>query len=186
MEQSRVSHMRKNEKTKKNKKWIIVVVLLLAGAATALGMLRSGGAPPEISSRNQRDMDAMLGQMPGKTQQDYNDVLNKLVEEGMFNISINSAIVCEGGVADLGIENIAQNRYMMQVDIYLQGKNGDKKVYESGIIAPGYYIERADVDTSGLAPGSYAAVAVFRAIDAEDETTEAGSSRIEITLTVKE
>lgn len=182
MAQQRAARMRKKEK--KSKKWIIPVILVILAIMAAFFVLKY--CAPDTRTRSQRDMDAMLGQMPGKTQQDYQNVLNKVVEEGMFNISINSNVVVTGGVADVGIENIQGNHYLMKVGIYLQGQNGEKKMYESGLIAPGYYIEQTQIDTGGLKPGSYAAVAVFHAVNQDDETTEVGSSRMEITLTVKE
>lgn len=181
MEQRRAQRMR--PKQKKSKKWIIPVVLLAVAVLAALFCLKY--CAPDTRTKSQRDMDAMLGQMPGKTQKDYQDVLNKVVEEGMFNISINSNVVVTGGRAEVGIENIPGNHYLMKVEIYLRGENGNRKMYESGLIAPGYYIEQTEIDTGGLAPGSYAAIAVFHAIDEEDETTEAGTSRMEISLTVK-
>ncbi|WP_302759926.1 hypothetical protein [Christensenella hongkongensis] len=182
MAEQRASRMR--QKQKKSKKWIAPVILLILAVLAALLMLKY--CAPDTRTKSDRDMDAMLGQMPGKTQQDYADVLNRVVEEGMFNISIDSNVIVTRGTADVGIENIAQNHFLMKVEIYLQGQNGDRKIYESGLIAPGYYIEQTTVDTGMLRPGSYAALAVFHAINPEDETTEAGSSRMEITLTVKE
>lgn len=182
MAEQRASRMR--PKQKKSKKWIVPVILLILAVLAAMLALKY--CAPDTRSKSDRDMDAMLGQMPGKTQQDYQDVLNKVVEEGMFNISINSNVWVTHGVAEVGIENIPGNRYLMKVELYLQGQNGDKKLYESGLVAPGYYIEQTQIDTGGLPPGSYAAVAVFHAVDSEDEETEVGSSRMEITLTVKE
>ena len=183
MAQQRAARMR--EKEKKSKKWVVALILVILAVLAALFLFKYCAAP-DTRTKGDRDMDAMLGQMPGKTQQDYQDVLNQVVEEGMFNISIDSNVIVRDGTADIGIENISGNHYLMKVEIWLQGKNGDKKLYESGLIAPGYYIEQTKIDTGGLKPGSYAAVAVFYAVDQDDETTEAGSSRIQITLTVKE
>ena len=182
MAEQRATRMRPKEK--KSKKWIGIVILLILAALAAVFALKY--CAPDTRTKGDRDLDAMLGQMPGRTQKDYQDVLNKVVEEGMFNISINSNVWCTNGTAEVGIENIPGNHYLMKVELYLQGENGDKKLYESGLIAPGYYVEQTKIDTGGLKPGSYAAVAVFHAIDEEDETTEVGSSRMEITLTVKE
>lgn len=167
---------------KKHKKSLVivpVVVLIVAAVFCALyaaGILRFGGEPSA-----QRDLTAKLGVMPNKTQEEMERVLNQLVDEGRFNIAINSNMTCENGTLNVGIENIPGNRYLMQVDLKLADTG--EMIYSSGTIEPGYYIDEGKCEKQ-LSPGEYKAVAVFTAID-EQTDEHMGQSEIEVKITVQ-
>lgn len=166
---------------KKRKKWIIILVIVIAAMAVTAGLLYLNGAFGQ-KSQAERDRDALLGQLPGKSQEDIEKILNTHVAEGMLNISINSTPVFENASAEgnLNIENIPGNRYSVRVNITRDDTK--QTVYESKLIDPGYYIEKAKL-TGPLEKGQYPCTAVFSAIDEETGET-VGTAAAKITVTV--
>lgn len=153
------------EKTKKKTGLVIAVIVLLlaiAGTLVYFLFLRDTGY-----ERYEFDTDAMAGRIQTMTEAEIQEELNRIVEEGMFNISIASAIVFETPDAEgeARIENVAANLYHMQVDIFLD-ETGEK-VYSSKLIKPGFSIEKIKLDEK-LEPGEYAATAVFSAITQQE------------------
>lgn len=134
------------------------------------------------SSESSRDPNAALGQLDGKTPEQIQAELDRIVEEGMFNISISSAVEFENGESegDLRIENTPGNRYLMKVEI-ARDDTGDV-VYASGMIEPNHHIQRARLDVD-LDAGTYPCTAVFYAHDAESEEL-IGQAAAKLTITV--
>ena len=123
----------------------------------------------------------------GKTPDYINNVspyiqeeLNKVVEEGMFNISIASVVTVDENGADAmaRIENIAANHHHMKVTITLDGET--EPIYESAGIAPGQYIEHVKLNRT-LSAGTYSATALFTAYDMES-LSQAGQAAAQITI----
>jgi len=154
------------EQKKTNRKGLIIAIaallLLLIAFAGWFFFLRDTGY-----DRYEFDTDAMLGRIQTMSEEEIQEELNRVVEEGMFNISIASAIVFESPEAEgeVRIENIPANKYHMQVDIILD-ETGET-VYSSKLIKPGYSIEKISLSEE-LEPGEYAATAVFSAITQEE------------------
>jgi hypothetical protein len=125
---------------------------------------------------------ARLGQLEGKSEAEIQAELDRVIEEGMFHISINPSPVFQDGASEgnLEIENVPNNRYSMLVRITL-ADTGDE-VYDSGLIDPNYHIQK-DVLSEELAAGEYPAVASFYAYDTETHE-EIGSTACEITMHV--
>ena len=90
--------------------------------------------------------------------------LDRVVEEGMFNISIAGAIQFDDGASEgtAYIENVPGNRYNMRVRI-TEDATGDV-LYESGVLKPNQFIEKIAL-TKDLDQGSYPATATFTALD---------------------
>ena len=153
------------QKTKN--KWLLPVLiglllLLIVGFALWFFFLRDTGY-----DRYEFDTEAMAGRIRTMTEEEIQEELNRVVEEGMFNISIASAIVFESpdGEGEARIENIEANRYHMQVDIVLD--ETQEVIYSSKLIRPGYSIEYIKLDKQ-LEPGEYDVTAVFSAITQEE------------------
>jgi len=182
-----VSEETKPTKSNKNLKLVLIllliIVLLAAGVFVWLYIQNNNKQKYE---RYMFDTEAMEGRINRMTEQEVQDELDRIVEEGMFNISIASAVVfdsnCENGEAR--IENIAQNLYHMQVDIYITNDendpNDDVCVYSSKLIQPGYSINYIKLNKK-LEPGEYPALAVFSAITKE-ELQLMGTVAAQITL----
>ncbi|MEG0258091.1 MAG: hypothetical protein RR632_07295 [Christensenella sp.] len=169
------------EKKKSKKTGIIIAVIVIILAVVAATLYFNGVFTPP--TRQERDVAALAGQLPGKSQEDIEKVLNQKVGEGMLNITINSAPVFENGTAEgnLNIENIPGNHYSIKVKI-TRDDTGDV-IYESKLIDPGYYIELAKLGVD-LEKGSYPSTAVFTAIDAKNGD-EMGSAAAKITVGVQ-
>ncbi len=110
------------------------------------------------------DPNAQTGQAPYKTDEEIQAELDRVVEEGMFNIAIASTIEFEDGTSEgtAYIENVPGNHYNMQVTI-TEDATGDV-LYESGVLAPNQYIEKIAL-AKDLDPGTYEATATFHALD---------------------
>lgn len=142
---------------------VCVAAALAAGVAAYVYMReRNRGF-----ERYQFDTSAIEGRIQTMTEEEIQAELNRVVEEGMFNISIASAIVFPepGAEGEARIENVAANRYHMQVDLMLD-ETGET-LYSSGLIQPGYSVGAIRLNRT-LAPGEYAATAVFSAITQEE------------------
>lgn len=115
-----------------------------------------------------RDPNASLGQLEGKTPEEIQAALDRVVEEGMFNISIASTVEFADGTAEgeLRIENAPANHYLMKVEI-ARDDTGEV-VYESGVIEPNHHIQKARL-SADLDAGTYPCTATFFAFDPETE-----------------
>lgn len=148
----------------------IVLIVLAAAivAAAAIGAALWLNTRDPGYERYEFDSDAMAGRIQQMTPEEIQAELNRVVDEGMFNISIASTVVFEGpeGEGEIRIENIAANHYHMQVDLFLD-ETGEK-IYASKLIQPGYSIETIQLNRR-LEPGEYDATAVFSAITQQEK-----------------
>ena len=128
------------------------------------------------------DPSARTGQAPYKTEEEMQAELDRVVEEGMFNISIASVIEFEDAQAEgtAYIENVPNNRYNMKVAI-TDDATGDV-LYESGVLAPNQYIEKIAL-AKEVEPGMYSCTALFTALDPVT-TEQTGQAAAKITLNV--
>lgn len=151
----------------------VVVVLV----AAAFGVWWFAGSGDDFF-----DLNAQEGQAPYKTPEEMQAELDRIVEEGMFNISIASVIQFDEGTqpGKAYIENVPGNRYLMQVTIALD--DGGETVYETKAIKPGQYIEEITL-TKDLDQGAYPATATFTAFDQESRE-EVGKAAAKVTLNV--
>lgn len=163
------------EKKKKRRRRIIVivlVVLLLAAAVAAWFFLQPKG----------NDRAGRLGQLDGKSTEEIQAELNRIVDEGMFSISVASYVEFENGESEgeLKIENVPGNRYLMQVEI--KRDDTGETVYKSGILDPNFHIQSDKLSTD-LDPGTYQCTASFKALDPETEE-EVGTTAAQMTIAV--
>ena len=109
--------------------------------------------------------------------------LNEKVEEGMINISMNTAPYFENGTAEgnLMLVNESINNYPQMVQI-VRNDTGEQ-IYESGAIAVGSKIERARLDVV-LPAGTYECTAYFHNLDPESGAI-IGTAGAIITITIQ-
>ena len=193
----------KSEKSKKSKKkWLLLLLLLLI-------VLGFGGcyayryftmeAPLNAM---QKELDAEIGIMPGMTDDEIQDRLNRHVEEGRFNVSMNGTPTFKNGTAkgNVNIENIPGNRYALTVTITVMNVDTvnfpaaapyvGQDVLKTGLMEPGTYLSDKQLDVD-LPAGVYDCIARFTAYTAEKnanggEQKEVGASQMQIVLTVQE
>ena len=139
---------------------IVAILALIAVAVLAFALFSHNGAG--------RDPNAAVGQLEGKTQEEIQAELDRIVEEGMFNISIASTVQLADGAseAELRIENVPNNPYLMKVE--LARDDTGETIYTSGMIEPNHHIQKAKLDVD-LDAGEYPCTAVFYAYDKNDE-----------------
>lgn len=152
----------------------VAVLALIVAAVLAFALFAQTGAG--------RDPNAAVGQLEGKTQEEIQAELDRIVEEGMFNISIASTVQLEDGTseAELRIENVPNNPYLMKVEI-TRDDTGET-IYTSGLIEPNHHIQKAKLDVD-LDAGDYPCTAVFYAHDKEDEQL-IGQAAAKLTVSV--
>lgn len=146
----------------KNKRKIILIIsILLFG--TSLVMYK-------LSWRSEEGLirEGEKGELPGMSEDDILKMLNEKVEEGSFQININSELSFEEGSSkgDMRILNSPNNHYLLVVEMYL--KEDNKRIYKSGAIEPGYYIEQDMLDVK-LEKGDYPVNIHFKNYDVKSE-----------------
>ena len=139
--------------------WIMAAVAALALVAAGVLAFQLGNQTVQG-----RDPNAALGQLEGKTPEELQAELDRIVQEGMFNISIASYVEFPNGAAEgeVRIENVPGNHYLMQVEV-VRDDTGET-VYRTGMIEPNHHIQRAQLDVD-LDAGSYPCTAVFYAFE---------------------
>lgn len=172
----------KQRKEKKSKKIIVILVVILIALGAVAGYFLWRNAQPKETGRFELDEMARDGFFADKSPEDIEALLNQVVAEGMFNISINSNPVFEDGKSEgnLRIENVPNNPYYMQVKI-TRDDTGEE-VYQSKGLKQEQYIENAKL-TVPLAKGEYPCTAVFTAVDPET-LEEVGTAAAKITIHV--
>lgn len=157
--------------------------MIAAGAAAALAIVAGAlwfalGRPADPFDPN-----AQAGQAPYKSPEEIQAELDRVVEEGMFNISIASVIEFADGTSPgtAYIENVPGNRYLMQVALTLDDTG--ETVYESGVLKPDSFIDSITL-TKDLEPGTYPATATFTALE-QDSLEDAGKAAAKLTLVVR-
>ena len=129
------------------------------------------------------DSSAVEGGWDNLSPEEIAEKLNEKVEEGMINISMNTAPYFENGTAEgnLMLVNESINNYPQKVQI-VRNDTGEQ-IYESGAIAVGSKIERAKLDVV-LPTGTYECTAYFHNLD--PETGEIiGTAGAIINITIK-
>ncbi len=130
------------------------------------------------------DENAQYGTIDGLSAQEIEALMKEKMEEGKFQISINSNVIFETGEAsgNVEIENHPQNRYDMQVTIVEEHTR--EVLYRTQLIRPGYYIAK-DYLEQDLEAGTYDAVAIFVTYQGE-EFEEVGTTEASLKITVLE
>lgn len=172
------------DQRKKSRKWIVILVVLLICAGVAGSFLYSANQNRE-KDRLARDEEALGGLLPGKSPTEIADLLNQKVEEGMVDIGIAAEPVFEesGKKGKLGIENVPGNRYSLQVDLLLD-ETGEK-LYSSGLIDPGYYIEYVALNRQ-MKNGDYKAIAVFTTYALDETEEEIAKTKVNVLLHIRD
>ena len=129
------------------------------------------------------DSSAVEGGWDNLSPEEIAEKLNEKVEEGMINISMNTAPYFENGTAEgnVMIVNESINNYPQQVEFI---RNDTQEViYQSKAIPVGSKIERAALDAE-LPAGTYECTAMFHNLDPETGDI-IGTAGAIITITIK-
>lgn len=106
------------------------------------------------------------GVIPGYTEEQIKEILQRKADESTFSFEINSRPIFKNGESEgnIRIANPPYNKYSIKIEIKLDD-NG-KTVFKSGEILPNHYIEYAKL-TKRLKAGEYNATATINAYDIE-------------------
>ena len=153
-----------NNKKKKRNKIIafLIMLLLLLLLLTRCCSSCSNLSPSDISQGE-------IEWNQPRASRDLQAEIDKAVEQGMFNVFMNTNVVFKDGNSkgNMMIQNIDTNIYPMYVEIY----NDDNLLYKSDIIDPGYKIEEAKLDTA-LSKGTYDCTAYFYVTDSNKQEVQ--------------
>lgn len=160
-----------------------VVVVLLVAIVTLLALRQFAPAPAEEDWRLERELTAELGILPGMTEEEIQDALNRKVAEGMLNVSMNPTPIFPDGKSpgNLRIQNIEGNRY--SITVTLVRSDTEEAILTTKLIDPGYYVENIKLDTD-LPAGNYLCVANVAAYD-PDTLAYIGETGMQVLLTVE-
>lgn len=168
---------------KGRKKWILLILLLVvilaAGGVTVWKLTHRTLSQYEI------DANALAGFLPGKSSQEIQDELNRIVAKGYFNITINpTPVIDKNGTMNINIENVPANHYWMQVNVYLIQPDGKELLlYQSGVVKQGFHISTVTTKAKLPPPGKYNGRADFNALQPDtQESIGATSATMLITV----
>lgn len=172
----------KKEEKKGRKKWLLLLLLLVIIAAGIGGWFYWKSQQDDVTNY-WFDKAAKDGMIEGRTKKEIQELLNTVVQEGMFNISINPTPCFQDGKSEgnLCIENIKANHYYTRVIVTLD--DTEEEIFESQGLKPGQYIENVKLKKN-LKKGTYPATAQFIITDPES-LKDIGKVNTEITLTVE-
>jgi hypothetical protein len=173
---------------KKKKKRVITIICLVILIILLLLLLRRCGTQEAVETVGnvglEYDKDATEGGWDERDEQEIIDELNRKVEEGYINISMNTNPVFANGTAqgNLMIVNDTVNNYPQVVEIIRN--DTEEVIYTSGGIPVGSKIVNAALDVD-LPAGTYECTAMFHNADPETGSY-LGTAGAIITITVLE
>ena len=155
-------------------RWVIAILLVLCLVVALLFLLFDCKGPSKRAG--------ISGSLAGKTPEEIQAELDRIVDDGMFSISIASVVQMASGTspAELRIENVPGNRYLMRVVITRD--DTEEQLYETDLIEPNFHIQQDTLDVV-LPAGSYPCTATFYAYDMATEE-QAGQAAARMTVNV--
>nr|WP_302686404.1 hypothetical protein [uncultured Romboutsia sp.] len=150
------------EKIYKSKKYILLIIVVLLIAVLGCIFIEN----KRQSKVNINGGILQEGIIPGYTEEQIKEILQRKADESTFSFEINSRPIFKDGTSEgnLRIANPPYNKHSIEVEIKLDS-NG-KSIFKSGKITPNHYIEYAKL-TKKLKAGEYDATAIINAYDTE-------------------
>lgn len=179
--QSVTDRVRTEAEGRKKRRRIVAIITLILAVVIAMILGLYMCTDIDLPGR-QRNLNAELGQLDGKSDEEIQAELNRVVDESMFDISIASVIEYEDGESEgeVRIENVPGNHYMLDC-VITQSDTGDV-LYSSGLLEPNHHVTKAKL-LKDLDAGTYPCIATFTAYDMETEEV-VGAVNAEITVIV--
>lgn len=147
-----------------------VILLLVLILAAVLCLLVRESRKTERKEGLAYEANVVAGDIPGKSKEERQRELDSIVEEGMLAMSINATPSGRGVGSERSvnwlIENPSNQGKLIRVEIYRDDTG--EKIYETGAIKPGSYVEAAPPDVN-LPIGEYDCTARFYTYRLETE-----------------
>ncbi|MGL6220473.1 MAG: hypothetical protein ACRC36_20670 [Lacrimispora sphenoides] len=177
----KVNNEKGGKKGKKKALLLILLLLIIAGAGGGYWWYTHNQVM-DATTKYWFDRLAQDGSLQGKTPTEVQGILNSVVEEGMFNVSMNAKAIFNDAKSEgsIGLENIPQNRYYCRVVIRRDDTN--EVLYESQGLKPGQYIDKIKLKQN-LPAGNYACTAQVIATDPES-LDDIGQVQVKIQVNV--
>ena len=182
--------MHKFEKRDAKSRTLVILAVVGLAAALTLGIftaVRLIRKPAQTKDDPKTgivyDDAAIEGGWDNLSPEEIAERLNQKVEEGMINISMNTAPYFENSTAEgnVMIVNESINNYPQQVE-FIRNDTGEQ-IYQSNAIPVGSKIERAKLDVV-LPTGTYECTAYFHNLDPESGEI-IGTAGAIINITIK-
>ena len=149
---------------------MVLLLLLLAALAAAVYFYIQGSRAAAKPEGLVYEANIVEGDIPGKSMEEMQRELDSIVEEGMLAMSINATPFgrISGADRDINwmIENPSNQGKLIRVEVWRDDTG--EKIYETGAIKPGSYVESAQPDV-GLPVGEYDCTARFYTYRLETE-----------------
>lgn len=164
---------------------LLLALCCMAGAGGGVYLSRKS-LLPESAERLVYEANVVPGDIPGKSRKERQQEMDSFVEEGMLamnmNITPSGKLSGSSRTVNWLIENPSNQGKLIRVEV-TRDDTGEK-IYETGAIRPGNYVESAPLDVE-LPAGVYECTAVFLAYGVETEEL-IGQAAVKITLTLQE
>ena len=140
---------------------IMMALLILIMPLSAVFIINNNKNKPNVVGGILQE-----GVIPGYTEEQIKEILQRKADESSFSFEINSRPIFKDGKSEgnLRIANPPYNKYSIEVEIKLDSDG--KTIFKSGKIEPMHYIENARL-SSKLKKGEYDATAIINAYDTE-------------------
>ena len=165
----------------------ITVITAVVLAATVVWLASYFASPVDLQPPNDTDHFpgngvAEQGHLPGMTEQDIREQMQREADKGIFAFKINTRPVFDevDGKGALRIENPAHNVYPFVVKIFL--RDTAEEIFNSGGILPNHHIDTAKL-AKPLPKGEHAATAYIYAYDPDTSEYE-GKAAVDLTMLV--
>ena len=159
---------------------LLVVLAILAGVAVIL-LIRS--RPPQKREGLAYEANVVAGDIPGKSKAERQRELDAVVEEGMLAMTINATPSGKTSGEDRSvnwlIENPSNQGKLIRVEVWRDDTG--EKIYETGAIPPGNYVENAPL-LADLPAGEYSCTAKFFAYKEDETYIGQAAARIRLVL----
>ena len=170
------------EKSEKRNKAVpiiaaVLVVVIIIAAAVLFYLKKQSRYDDKLEAN------AVVGTMPGKSEEEIEAELNRQVSEKMIAFTLNSNPVYADGKAKGNIlfENPKSNGKYTRLEVYLD--ESGELIYETGLLEPGSYVPEGELKKE-LKAGEYACTAYIHAYRISDESY-LGKVSAGITVTVE-
>jgi hypothetical protein len=165
------------------RRWLVGLLLFMAATTAVWCIFWYNFSLPERVDLFPDRSDAVSGQLPGMSEEEIKEQMQREANEQVFSFKINTKPVFEDGesAGTLRIENPQHNTYPFVVEIALEPMG--EVVYNSGGILPNHHINEGQL-TKVLSKGEYPATAYIYAYS-PDTGEYNGKAAVELTLVIK-